>query len=147
MASAEPGLHRARRWAALALIVVAGVLIVQPAAHQLADPDWPGRDEFQGQLDAWARVLAPVESELPAGEALLYRCALDEQGQPFPDLDFWFDFMQAVLAPRRIGRQVESRFALEHFKQLEGEATPSFGRARVLAELAKGLVLVERPES
>jgi hypothetical protein len=144
MASAEPGLLRARRWAALASIVVAAALVVWPAAVQLADPAWPETDEFQAQLDAWERVLAPVDPELPAGAALAYRCAQDEQGRPYPDLDYWFDFMQAVLAPRRIGRQVESSHVLVHFRAVEGEETPSFGDARVVAELAKGLLLVER---
>jgi len=144
MTSDEPGLLRARRWTALALIVLAAALVVWPAVVQLAEPTWPEADEFQAQLDAWERVLAPVDSQVPADAALAYRCAQDGEGRPYPDLDYWFDFMQAVLAPRRIGRQVESKHLLLHFRAAEGEETPTFGDARVLAELAKGLLLVER---
>lgn len=144
MASAGPGLLRARRWAALAVLVLAAGLTVRPMTEQLADPDGPQPDEFQAQLDAWARTLAPIESSVPAGEALTYACATDGEGRPLPDLQASFDFIQAVLAPRRIGRTVESRYVLAHFRTAEGQPIPSLGGARVLAELAKGLVLVER---
>jgi hypothetical protein len=144
MVSAAPGLLRARRWAALALLVLAAALTVRPMARDLADPAWPQPDEFQAQLDAWARILAPVESSVPAGEALAYACATDGGGRPLPELQTSFDFIQAVLAPRRIGRTLESRYVLAHFRAVEGQAPPSFDGARVLAELAKGLVLVER---
>jgi len=145
MASARPGLPRTRRWAALAALVLAAALIVRPMAEQLADPGWPQPDEFQAQLDTWARVLAPVETLVPEREALAYACAVDAQGEPLPELRTLFSFIQAVLAPRRIGRTVESRYILVHFPAAEGQEMPDLGGARVLAELAKGLVLVERP--
>jgi hypothetical protein len=144
MASARPGLARARRWAALALFVLAAALTVRPMLAELADPAWPQPDEFQAQLDAWTRTLAPVETHVPAGEPLAYACATGADGRPLPDLEASFPFLQAVLAPRRIARTLESRYVLAHYRAVEGQDVPEIGGARVLAELAKGLVLVER---
>jgi len=126
------------------MMVLAALWVVRPMAEQLADPEWPEPDEYQAQLDAWARVLAPLDSLVPAGEALAYLCAVDEQGRLYPEPDSRFDFIQAVLAPRRIGRTVESRYVLVHFLAREGQEQPRFDRARVLLELAQGLLLVER---
>jgi hypothetical protein len=143
-ASSPAGPGRARRWAALALLALAAGAIVWPRAANLADPAWPEPDEFQAHLDGWSRVLAPVEEHVPAGEALAYACMVDGEGRPLADLDRWFDVFQAVLAPRRIARGLDSRWVLVHFETREGAEQPAFDRARVLAELAQGLVLVER---
>lgn len=143
MASGATALQRARSPAALALLALATTLLLVPLARQLADPDFPGADEFQGHLDAWARVLAPVATLVPPGEALAYACQSDARGEPSADLERWFPFLQAVLAPRRIGREVEARYLLVHYEARAG-TPPGFGDARVLAELAPGLALVER---
>jgi hypothetical protein len=111
-------------------------------AEALAEPGWPAPDEHQAQLEAAARMLQPVARLVPEGEPLVYVCALDERGARVEDLDRWFDLFQAVLAPRRIGREVEARHALVHFSA--DQETPELPQARVQAELAPGLVLVER---
>lgn len=145
MTSVRAGLRRSRPWAALALMALAAAALVRPMVLQLSDPDWPEADEFQHHLDSWVRVLAPVEELVPQGETLGYACPLDAQGQPVTSLSQWFDFMRAVLAPRRITRQVESRYILAH-SDLPGSPprVPGLERTRVLAELAKGVFLLER---
>jgi len=137
-------LERWRRGAALAAMALASAGIVRPMFAPLAEPSWPAPDEFQTQLDSLAKVLAPVASLVPEGEAIAYACAADEQGNPLPELANYFQFFQAVLAPRRIGRAVDSRYVLAHFKVLDGRETTRLGSVRVLGELAPGLVLVER---
>ena len=144
MAGGGAGLERARRGVALALVVASALFVLVPLARELADAAFPEPDEFQAHLDDWARVLAPIETLVPSGEPIAYACQGDASGKPLPDLDRWFPFFQAVLAPRRIGREVESRYLLAHFEVRPGVPQPAFGDARVLAELAQGLVLVER---
>lgn len=145
MAVLRAGLRRTRPWAVLALVTLAALLLVGPMIAQLADPAWPQADEFQAYLDSWARVLAPIDELVPAGEVLGYACPVDERGQPVADLDRWFDFIQAVLAPRRISRQTESRYLLVHSGTSDALARmPGLAGARPLKELAQGVFLLER---
>ncbi len=144
MASLRVGLQRSRPWAALAAMTLAALLLVRPMIGQLTDPAWPEADEFQPYLDSWARVLAPVEKLVPEGETIGYACRLDEQGQPVASLSQWFDLMRAVLAPRRLLWQVESRYILAHSDLPDPPRMSGSERARVLAELAKGVFLLER---
>jgi hypothetical protein len=145
MARLRAGLQRFRPWAALAPMTLAALLLIGPMIAQLADPAWPPADEFQPYLDSWARVLAPVEELVPAGEVLGYACRLDEHGRPVESLERWFEFIRAVLAPRRITRRLDTRFLLAHCDTSEEPTKlPGLAHARVLAELAQGVFLVER---
>ena len=145
MAQLRAGLRRFRPWAALVPMMLAALLLVGPMIAQLADPAWPPGDEYQPYLDSWARVLAPVEELVPADEVLGYACRLDEHGRPVESLERWFEFIRAVLAPRRVTRQLDTRFLLAHSDTSEEPTKlPGLAHARVLAELAQGVFLVER---
>jgi len=131
----------AREWLALALLVLGAVRVEGWLLARLGEPEEP--DEYQAILPELAAVLAPIDWLVPAGEPLVYVPPPDEGDGPV-DTPNWFFLIQAVLAPRRIGRAGEARFLIVHHMGAEDLRKALAERhARVLAELSARIALVE----
>jgi hypothetical protein len=83
-------------------------------------------DSFNVQLDLAQKILAPINRDLPSQAPLRYL------SQPEDD-NYRLDYMQAVLAPRRIGPDVDSQYLFVYAETKEWLASrPELRNARLL---------------
>ncbi len=108
------------------------------------DPQGPRVDPFQLRLNNWEKVLAPVSAGLPPATLIRYAAPHDEQGTPQAN-GYRYEFVVAVLAPRRVGREVPARYIIADVGTRQGlQRTPGLEQTRVLTKLDPGILLLEK---
>jgi hypothetical protein len=136
-------LGAARALGVAALAVLAALGIVRAIGERRLGGVNAAKSE--ARLAELERALAPPAELLPPSEPLRYAWPLDARGRPHNPQDF--AFVQAVLAPRRIGHHLEVRYVLAHHRTPEAFAlVPGLGGARRVAELGPGFTLLERAD-
>jgi hypothetical protein len=86
-------------------------------------------DPFNVQLDLVQKILMRINNDLPPKVPLRYL------SQPEDD-KYRLDYIQAVLAPRRIGSDVDSQYLFVYFETKEWLASqPEMRNARLLGSL------------
>ena len=124
------------------LILAAAAWIARSLEAQRREPS-PWLDD-QALLTRLARLAEPVDQLVPEGEALRYVEPLDERGQPLAR-DNALCYWHALLAPRRLGHAIDSRYLLvRHGNPANPRPLPGLESARLLAELGEGFQLVEK---